>query len=117
MQINLTKLEPKADLTVLPLFANEQPNKNRSIPFAAFSDFKNRLGNSHLVYTENGRVLLLGLGEKKDFNTAQFEHALKRKVNLHIFNKKSWSEAKKKNPGLVNSICNGIVLSGQLEVL
>jgi len=54
---------------------------------------------------------------KNTVDVLPLERSLRRRVSLHLFDKKSWSEAKKKNPGLVNSICNGIVLSGQLEVL
>lgn len=47
----------------------------------------------------------------------KYERALHRKVSLHAFTKKEWNIAKQKNPPLVNSICNGIVLAGQLEVV
>ena len=46
-----------------------------------------------------------------------FQRIIKRPISMHVFNKQEWKEMKKKNPNLVNSICNGIVLSGQLEVL
>ena len=48
---------------------------------------------------------------------SSFKKIIKRDVSLHLFDKRKWIESKKKNPSLVNSICNGIVLSGQLEVL
>ncbi len=54
---------------------------------------------------------------KKEYNTKPHESILNRKVSIHHFTKKSWSFAIKKNPALINSICNGIVLSGELEVL
>ncbi len=54
---------------------------------------------------------------KKEINITSFTKELERPVNLIIFDKKAWNETKKKNPHLINSLCNGIVLSGQLEVL
>jgi len=54
---------------------------------------------------------------EKEFSTEKYEKVLNRKVSIHKFNKKSWEKTKKLNPDLVNSICNGIVLSGELEVL
>lgn len=54
---------------------------------------------------------------EKEFSTERYEKALNRRVSIHRFTKSSWKKAQKTNPGLVNSICNGIVLSGELEVL
>jgi len=54
---------------------------------------------------------------KKEFSTEKYEKKLNRKVSIHKFNKASWEKAKKLNPTLINNICNGIVLSGELEVL
>ncbi len=54
---------------------------------------------------------------KKDFLTKEYEKKLNRKVSIHKFDKLSWAKAKKSNPHLINNICNGIVLSGQLEVI
>ena len=54
---------------------------------------------------------------EKEFSTEKYEKSLNRKISLHKFSKNSWDEAKKSNPNLVNSICNGIVLSGELEIL
>ena len=54
---------------------------------------------------------------EKDFSTEKYEKKLNRKVSIHKFNKQSWEKAKKSNPNLINNICNGIVLSGELEVL
>ena len=47
----------------------------------------------------------------------KYEKKLNRKVSLHKFDKNSWTKIRKSNPNLVNNICNGIVLSGELEVL
>jgi len=54
---------------------------------------------------------------EKEFSVKKYEKILNRKVSLHKFSKTSWKQAKNLNPGLINSICNGIVLSGELEVL
>lgn len=54
---------------------------------------------------------------KKDFNPEEYEKKLNRKVSIHRFSKLSWEKAKKLNAALVNSICNGVTLSGELEVL
>ncbi len=54
---------------------------------------------------------------KKDFPVEKYEKILKRKISIHKFDKKSWDNSKKTNPNLINNICNGIVLSGELEVL
>lgn len=54
---------------------------------------------------------------KSELDLKSYENIIGRPISLQLFNKKRWQEAKKKNPNLINSICNGIVLSGQLEVL
>ncbi|HLD07119.1 MAG TPA: nucleotidyltransferase domain-containing protein [Candidatus Nanoarchaeia archaeon] len=54
---------------------------------------------------------------EKEFPTEKYEKGLNRKISLHIFSKDSWGKAKRSNPHLINSICNGIVLSGELAVL
>ncbi|MBI4439623.1 ArsR family transcriptional regulator [Candidatus Woesearchaeota archaeon] len=54
---------------------------------------------------------------EKEFFPEKYEKILNRGVSLHKFSKKTWDRAKKSSPNLVNSICNGIVLSGELEVL
>ena len=53
----------------------------------------------------------------KDFLTEKYVEKLNRKISIHKFNKTSWEKAKKTNPYLINNICNGIVVSGELEVL
>ncbi|MEA3430823.1 MAG: ArsR family transcriptional regulator [Nanoarchaeota archaeon] len=53
----------------------------------------------------------------KDFSVKKYEKILNRKVSIHKFSKKDWKNMKKSNPNLVNNICNGIVLSGELEVI
>ena len=54
---------------------------------------------------------------EKGFLTEEYEKKLNRKISLHKFNKESWKKTRKTNPNLVNNICNGMVLSGELEVL
>ena len=54
---------------------------------------------------------------KKEFKTEKYEKILNRKVSLHFFSESEWKKNAIKNPHLINNICNGIVLSGQLEVL
>jgi predicted nucleotidyltransferase len=54
---------------------------------------------------------------KKEFDTEQYEKTLNRKISLHLFAKERWKNMAKENKGLINNICNGIMLSGQLEVL
>ena len=54
---------------------------------------------------------------KKSFSFEKYEKILNRKISSHNFNRLSWEKAKKLNKSLINSICNGLVLSGQLEVL
>ncbi len=54
---------------------------------------------------------------EKNFLAEKYEKKLHRRVSIHKFNKQSWEKAKILNKNLINSICNGIVLSGELEVL
>ncbi|MFH1801925.1 MAG: nucleotidyltransferase domain-containing protein [archaeon] len=53
----------------------------------------------------------------KEFDTSKYEKVLNRVVGLHRFNREKWCAMKEKNKELVNSICNGLVLSGELEVV
>ena len=53
----------------------------------------------------------------KDFSTKKYERKLGREVSIHKFSRASFEKSKKLNPNLINSICNGIVLSGEFEVL
>ncbi len=54
---------------------------------------------------------------EKEFPIEKYEKNLNRKVCLHKFSKDSLGKAKKLNPNLINNICNGIVLSGELVIL
>jgi predicted nucleotidyltransferase len=51
---------------------------------------------------------------KKEFSAERYGERLNRTVSIHRFDKASF---KRTNPHLVNNICKGIVLSGDLEVL
>src|SRR5258708_316375 len=85
IQLFLTKAEPKSDLTILPLFANEQRDKKRRLPPRRVADSKNRQGSTQLIYVEGGsRVLLLGLGEKKEFNPSKWRAAIHTVLNTAI---------------------------------
>ncbi len=54
---------------------------------------------------------------KKKFNDKKYEKKLNRKINLFLHTKSQFNLLKKKSKELINSLTNGIVLSGQLEVL
>ena len=54
---------------------------------------------------------------KKDLKFDSYEKILNRKISLHLFTKTEWKNTIAKNPSLINSICNGLVISGELEVL
>lgn len=53
----------------------------------------------------------------KEFNVEKYSNILKRQVSLHKFAEKDIQNMKTKNPELLNNICNGIVISGKLEVV
>jgi predicted nucleotidyltransferase len=53
----------------------------------------------------------------KEFEAQKYEKTINRKISIHKFSKVSFEKARKSNPDLVNSICNGIVLSGEFVVL
>lgn len=54
------------------------------------------------------------ISKEKDYS--KFEKQLKRKIAVHLFSKDKLDSAKNKNPELLNSIINGITLSGKLEI-
>ncbi|MEM3374378.1 MAG: nucleotidyltransferase domain-containing protein [Candidatus Woesearchaeota archaeon] len=58
---------------------------------------------------------------KKEFiyenNLEKYEHIINRKISIHKFSKESFEKTKKVNPNLINNICNGIVLSGELVIV
>jgi len=53
----------------------------------------------------------------RDFSLGKYEQLLHRPINLRKFSGKLWASVIKENPSLVNSMCNGVVLSGELEVV
>lgn len=54
---------------------------------------------------------------KKEFSIKKYEKLLNRKIQLHFLNKKTINFMKQKNPELLNNMLNGIVLSGELELI
>lgn len=56
-------------------------------------------------------------GIKKEIKLDQYETILNRKISLHKFSEKEFKTMKIKNPELINNICNGIKLSGKLEIV
>lgn len=54
---------------------------------------------------------------KKRIEKEEFEKNINRKISLHFFTKEEFDNTIKKNKGLINNICNGIVISGELEVI
>lgn len=54
---------------------------------------------------------------EKEFSAKRYEQKLNRKVSIHKFSKTTLEKSKRSNHNLINNICNGIVLSGELEVL
>ncbi len=53
---------------------------------------------------------------RKEIDLSDCERITGRKIAIHQFTQKAWAAAKAKNPDLINSIINGITLSGQIEV-
>lgn len=54
---------------------------------------------------------------KKQVNLKKFEKILSRKIQLHIRNQQQFNKDKKDKPDIVNSIINGTVMRGFLEVI
>lgn len=84
IQLSLVKTETKADLVVLPLFANEVAGKDRGLPTAAVADFKNKPGAAQLLYVNGSRILILGLGDKKEFDTLKWRTAMHTLMNASL---------------------------------
>jgi len=53
----------------------------------------------------------------KDFDLRKYEKFFNREISLHKFSKKQFNNLKKSNPHLINNICNGIILSGTIEII
>ena len=54
---------------------------------------------------------------EKKINPERYKLSLNREVSIHHFTKKGFESLKNKNRELFNNICNGIVISGQLEAI
>ena len=54
---------------------------------------------------------------EKEFSFTKNEKILQRKINLLVCSEKEFTRMKVKSPELMNNICNGITLSGKMEVL
>ena len=82
MNFSFAKKFQPADLNIIPIFQDEQPEKlirqktNLVLPPAASQDFKKDLGSISIIYTAQTRLLLLALGEKKKFSPAAWRIAL-----------------------------------------
>ncbi len=82
MNIILSKNYSHSDLVVLPLFKEEKTSLvvkqkiKESLPNGIEDDFKKDLGRAQVVYLENTRVLLLGLGNKRSFSPAGWRTAV-----------------------------------------
>lgn len=67
---------------------------------------------------KNSDVDIFILSEiKKDLKLEKYEKLINKEIQLHIMNKKEFENTKKNNPCLINSIINGTILSGIIEVL
>jgi len=92
----IEELEKAYDLPVIILFgsyANARDEKDSDIDVCVLTDIQ------------------------KQFHTKKFEQILNREINIHRYSKKEWEKEKHANPHLINNICNGTVLSGELTVL
>ncbi len=66
---------------------------------------------------QNSDIDVFILSETKaEIKLEKYEKLLKKRVQLHIFNKKQFNELKKKNNALFNNIINGTKLAGFIEV-
>jgi predicted nucleotidyltransferase len=53
---------------------------------------------------------------KKQINLASFEKFLAHKIQLFVYSKDEILKMKKNQPELLNNLCNGRILNGELEV-
>jgi len=68
--------------------------------------------------TKNSDIDICIISEiKKEFDTKKYKKLLNKEVEIHHFTKANINTMIKKNPEFINSLCNGIVLSGELEIL
>lgn len=91
----------------------EDLEQNYDLPIIVlFGSYANAMDNS-----TSDIDLCLITNVDKEFPTKKYEKKINRKVSIHKFSKMSWQKTKQLNPELINNICNGMVLSGELEVL
>jgi leucyl aminopeptidase len=75
--------KPQSKFLIIPVFAKEKIpavvraiDKNLQLPALAIADFKNKLGAAQIVYTQDLRIMILGLGERKNFTPASWRSAI-----------------------------------------
>jgi len=67
---------------------------------------------------KNSDVDIFILSEiKKKINLDNYEKKINRPIQLHLMNMKEFQTFKNKNPDLINSILNGYIMNGFIEVL
>lgn len=54
---------------------------------------------------------------KKEPQLKHYESLLNRKIGIHLYTKHEFQNLKQKNPELINSFANGMVLEGELEII
>jgi predicted nucleotidyltransferase len=73
---------------------------------------------AHGEDNENSDIDIFIISEiKTPISLDTFEKRLGKSIQTHIFSRKEWKLLKKTNPDLVNSIINGSIFCGFLEVL
>jgi leucyl aminopeptidase len=84
--------KPQSPVLIVPLFAKEKLkdilkkiDKSLAVPLLAETDFKNTLGATQTIYTNEKRVLILGLGERKNFSASAWRIAIHSGMNA-VFN-------------------------------
>ncbi|MCK5624426.1 nucleotidyltransferase domain-containing protein [Candidatus Pacearchaeota archaeon] len=54
---------------------------------------------------------------KEKFKTEKYEKYLKKEISIFLHTKKEFEKLKQNSKELINSVANGIILSGQFEVI
>jgi len=54
---------------------------------------------------------------KKEINLGKYEKEIGKRIQIHLISNDMLKKMKSKNPYLLNNICNGRVLSGELEII
>ncbi|MBI4049206.1 MAG: leucyl aminopeptidase [Candidatus Doudnabacteria bacterium] len=87
MKLHLAKQLNKVDFSVIPVYTEEKLSKLKAYGLASEiidltdSDFGRKLGELHMLYTPQlGRLLLLGLGNKKDLTPARLRTAIQTAI-------------------------------------